>query len=147
MYCHSHCPYYHVLFYLTVHLSHQNILSWFMHGATDSMGSKCLFLWQKFGKWGRSSEVMWHFGESIQIVLLNKTFSLHTFNLKSSPRPSPSQYFHLKYYFIDHNTLSTATPPNALKLVTFSQHPEFLWKAEGREDAGFASAFFRKSMR
>lgn len=91
------------------------------------MGSKCFSLGQKLRK-ERSFQVLWHFGEAIQVQLANK--ALHAGTLKGSRRCFPCQNFHLEHFFLDYNAISSVTPLNALHLVTFHQYPEFLWEAE-----------------
>lgn len=107
--------------------------TWILQKLVHVRSNRCTFLWvvnaslpaRSSGSEG-SLLKSWHFSESIQIKFLKKTF--HTFSLKNSPRSSPSQYFLLKHFLIDYNMLSTVTPPNALTLVTFSQHPELAKK-------------------
>ena len=75
---------------------------------------------------------MLHFCESIRMKLTNKAF--HAFCPKHSQRSFLSQYFDLKHFLVNYNAASILTPPNALKLVTFDQYPEFLRKSEGCRD-------------
>lgn len=59
-----------------------------------------------------------------------------------------SQYFDLKHFLVNYNAASILTPPNALKLVTFDQYPEFLRKSEGcRDNSVSTCALLIRSMR
>ena len=62
---------------------------------------------------------------------------LFMFSVWKTHKSFPSQYLGLKHFFINDSTVSTMTPLNHLQLVTFNQS-QFLWKAEGWGDAGFA---------
>jgi len=89
---------------------------------------------------------MLHFCESIRMKLTNK--ALHAFCPKHSQRSFLSQYFDLKHFLVNYNAASILTPPNALKLVTFDQYPEFLRKSEGcRDNSVSTCALLIRSMR